>query len=574
MDEADRIYAVFTYINPACFAQNSMHYYAVLGKHLNLVRNPRRNTMTRNIFAIISLAFALGLVASAQDVAPRPRKSAKAASAPTPAAAPAAPAVETTTPTPAAPAAAPAATGSLVIGGTFPATTEATRHLKVPLTITGGTGPYKWKVSEGDVYETDKTHYWYYNTSKEGEVELTITVTDSSKPALTGERTVQFTVTPRVATMKDLDEQLAITAKGGDLTRLSNYVTYTGQTNAAVTRRGMDQLHKDNSRLHRDVKYLFYAVVGLITTMVLGAALFFFLGKIEIVKGAILLAVALGLGTDQFQLHAATAPTPAACTIQYASIPNGGVLVVEQKPTVVIIGVRNCADVKSVTADEVNFTDFSFDAKQGKIVVKAAATADAETGPTQFAITMADGTEVESNTVSLLVLSTETAIVRKAANEQLAAANKKVAALEAKIAGFEGRLSTFASIEAVNDKIREISDALGLRPTKVETGEMITSVTFGLTSRITKLEQRPDLTARVTTAETNVRILRDVTGKIRNKTNALLEATGELAAGQRELAGAEKRGGFLGLSKKALNPEVAEAAERIRLALLATSKVE
>lgn len=237
---------------------------------------------------------------------------------------------------------------------------------------------------------------------------------------------------------------------------------------------------------------------------------------------------------------AQTAPKPApACTIR--SITTGAVVVKEQDPAPIVIGVRNCGDVKSVAvatgATDITFTDFA--TTTTRITAKVAATATALTGPTSFKLVRTDGTEtVSPDAVYILVLDTATAVVRRDAAVATAKVTNTVTALKAEVN------------RTVTDLSSKLDTVASTRLTQPEVEALIAP----LRQKVADLEM-------VNTT------LQDGVKTNGERTDVLAQATVELAFSQEVLAKTRVKKGFWG--KKPLAPEVSAAAERIRQAVAA-----
>ena len=327
-------------------------------------------------------------------------------------------------------------------------------------------------------------------------------------------------------------QQTEGSAQGSDLRKLAGSITEDWRSNIATNREWMDKISKTQIRLDKKLKWVFWMVILAIFFLAVLVALMviFHIKNMRMENhqnrdnptGTIIAPLIFFTLLSMGLASHAEATTPSECTIR--SISSGSVIVKEQDPAEMKIFVRNCTDVKSVTAATtgVTFTDVT---QKGNIVT-AKVTADVTTltGPTSFKLTLADGNEtVSPDAVYLLVLDPATAVVRKDATVAISKVSKKVVVLES--------------------RIENVSVS---RPTR---DELMASIS-PLQGRIADLEKVVvSLQGEVETAN--------------NRVAALAVATTTLADGQVALGQTEVKKTFWG-GKKPLNPKVAGAAEQIR----------
>lgn len=329
---------------------------------------------------------------------------------------------------------------------------------------------------------------------------------------------------------------------GSDMRRLSRELQRSWSQNIEVTRQNEMTRTYYTNRTNRKLNGLLIAVVVIVMLNIALLALIIIKPLRRRFLGTLICILGLGFAS-QAQAQTPTTPT---CTIR--SISNGSVVVKEQDPAAVTIAVRNCSEVKSIEvatgATDIAFTDV---VQKGNVVTaKVAATSTAVTGPTLVKLTLADGTEIMSpDTTYVLILDMASAVVRKDAKAEVDALRKQITATAAAV-----KTAGYATQAYVADQTKSFIS-------KDEAQAMVTAAIKPLQDRIENLEKvHPAIVAGV---ESNTAQIAQLT-----------QAANGLAENQIALAHSKVKTGFWG--SHALNAEVAEAAERIRQAIVEAQK--
>lgn len=155
---------------------------------------------------------------------------------------------------------------------------ESTRHVEFDLAASGGIEPYRFEIinerEAGDVLDRDtredRKFFLYYPKGwkvEPGDHTVTVQVTDSSTPPLTATRVYNVKITPRVTTLTDIDEHLAIVAKGGDLNNLAGYFSNNISTYRRETKDQINAL-RNSVKAERNRAYL-YGITTFVPLVVL-----------------------------------------------------------------------------------------------------------------------------------------------------------------------------------------------------------------------------------------------------------------------------------------------------------------
>ncbi len=256
--------------------------------------------------------------------------------------------------------------------------------------------------------------------------------------------------------------------------------------------------------------------------------------------------------------HPAAAPAAAPTTTppcKIGTITAGGV-VEAGKATSIPFAMKtaNCTDVTEVTGDELVFTDFEFNDTTG--VVTGRIKANTNAGVTVSLKVKNAGVEVASpKSVYVLVLNPDGVFIRNEAATAIAKANRNAAAANKAAATLKTELATAATAVAKRaEEVREeLNRAVALRPTSSEIQTLLDKALDSVKKDVADL--------KVVTTDHGKRI-----GGSEKVAGELAGAIVNLAQGQATLAN-RKTGGVLGFGKKATDPEVAAAAERIQRAV-------